>query len=269
MATNMERFKKDLDRLIGQGQSLKLAMRKDLSTEGEFLKQVREHLGADKANEFFKKLPDFNSTYEVWYSESLALLRQLLPDRVSNFVSYYEKSKGRKEITCGNYVIQDYLQGLTVRHFGDTLVGPSAAFPQFSQQLAILMAAKCRFESSLFEIRQLMQADLLDSEIEVARELLKSKFTRPAGVVAGVVLERHLRQVCDDHAIKITKKNPGISDLSELLKANAVIEVPQWRHISLLADIRNLCSHNKQKEPTAEQVTDLIDGADKVLRTVA
>lgn len=114
-----------------------------------------------------------------------------------------------------------------------------------------------------------MQADSFDSEIDAARELLKHKFSRAAGAIAGVILEKHLRQVCDDHNITVSKKSPGIGDLNELLKTNSVIDVPQWRHISLLGDYRNLCDHNKQKEPTVEQVTDLIDGTDKVLKTIA
>jgi hypothetical protein len=269
MATNLERFKRDLDRLIRQGQSLEYAMLKDVSKGEGFLKQLHEHLGKDKANEFLKNLPDFASTYQAWYSESLSLLRQLLPERVDNFVSFYEKPKGRKEINNGNYVIQDYLQGLTVSQYGKTVVDTIAALPQFRQQLAILKAAELRFESSLFEIRQLVRADLFDCEIEAARELQKSKFLRAAGTIPGVVLEKHLRQVCDDRRIKMTKKHPTISDLNELLKTNAVIEVPQWRHISLLADIRNICCHNKQKEPTSEQVTDLVDGTEKVLKTIS
>jgi hypothetical protein len=269
MATNLERFKKDLDKLIGQGVMLNFSMVKAVSKGDEFRKQILAQFGKEGTEAFLKKLPDFALTYEAWYSESLALIRQLLPDRVDNFVSFYEKPKGRKSVEYGNYVIQDYLQGLVVTYGGSEKVSPRAAVPQFRQQLAILKAAQTRFDSSLFEIRQLAQADLFDSEIEVARELLKSKFLRPAGAIAGVVLEKHLRQVCDNRAIKVTKRNSGIGDLNELLKANAVIEVPQWRHISLLADIRNLCCHNKQKEPTAEQVADLIDGTDKVLKTIA
>jgi hypothetical protein len=68
-------------------------------------------------------------------------------------------------------------------------------------------AAERRFESSLFEIRQLVQADLFDSVLGYARELLKHKFLRAAGAIAGVVLEKHLRQVCFDHSIMITKKS--------------------------------------------------------------
>lgn len=269
MGANVDRFKKDLDRLVERGKMLDLAMVHSVDKDN-FVKQVDRQFGKEEASEFLKKLPNFAVDYEAWYSEALALLRQLLPDRVENFVSFYEKQKGRKLIEYGNYVIQDYLQGLGVKSpDGSMKVDPSAAVPQFRQQLSILKAAKSRFESSLFEIRQILQADLFDSEIAAARELLKSKFLRAGGALAGVVLEKHLLQVCVDRGLKIPKKNPGISDLNEILKAKSVIDVPQWRHISMVADIRNLCAHNKQKEPTESQVSDLIDGTDKVLKTIA
>jgi hypothetical protein len=56
--------------------------------------------------------------------------------------------------------------------------------------------------------------------------------------------------------------------LNEPLKSNSIIDIPQRRLISMLADIRNICDHNKQKEPTDTQVTDLIDGTEKILKTV-
>jgi hypothetical protein len=271
MATNLDRFKKDLDRLIELGGQLENAMMKSIFGEEKFAEAVKKQVGKD-VTEFLKKIPDFATSYEAWYSESLSLLKQLLPDRVENFISFYEKPKSRKgikDLSNNNYVIQDFLQGTTITNpYGDTTVEPSAALPKYRQQLSIIKAAKARFESSLFEIRQLVQADLFDSELEAARELLKNKFLRAAGAIAGVVLEKHLHQVCDDHTIAISKKNPGISDLNELLKTNGVIEIPQWRHITLLADIRNLCDHNKKKEPTTDQIEDLIAGADKVLKTI-
>lgn len=269
MAANVDRFRKDFERLVRQGKGLDGAIQAEVWPK-EFRTEVRKKLGAEKAEAVIKALPDFKADYEVWYSEALAVLKQVLPDRVSNFVGLYEKPKGRKALSYGTYVVQDYMQGLIRRDgFGETIVDPSAAVPQFRQQLAILKAAQKRFESSLFEIRQLVQADLFDSEIAVARELLKHKFLRAAGAVAGVVLEKHLRQVCNDHGIKVTKKSAGISDLNELLKAASVIEVPQWRHINLLGDLRNICVHEKRKEPTAEQVADLLNGTDKVLKTIA
>lgn len=86
--------------------------------------------------------------------------------------------------------------------------------------------------------------------------------------MTGVLLEKHLKEVCTSHSIPISKKNPTLSDLNELLKSNSIIDTPQWRHISFLADIRNLCSHNKSVDPSSDQVKDLIDGTDKILRIV-
>jgi len=152
--------------------------------------------------------------------------------------------------------------------FEKTLATPSAAIPQFEQQLAIVVSIRSRFESSLFDIRQLAQADLLDCELDAATELLKNKFFRAAGVVAGVVLEKHLVQVCDNHKVPVTKKNPTTSDLNDLLKNANVFDVPQWRTVQFQADIRNLCGHDRKTEPTAEQVKDLIAGVAKITKTV-
>jgi hypothetical protein len=127
---------------------------------------------------------------------------------------------------------------------------------------------KARFESSLFDIRQLVQADLFDSELDAAEELIKQGFTRAAGALAGVILERHLNQVCLNHNIKISKKDPGISDLNDILKDASVLDIPQWRSIQYLADIRNLCDHNKKVEPTIEQVNELVAGVKKVTKTL-
>ncbi|MFA5261585.1 MAG: hypothetical protein WC450_10185 [Candidatus Omnitrophota bacterium] len=224
----------------------------------------------DKAEKIFKELPSFKGEYQRWYSETLALLRQILPDRVADFVRYYEKPKSRKNIDFENYRIEDYLQGLVVTrgYQKEKVVDTSAAIPHFRQQLAIVKAAKARFESSLFEIHQLVQADLLDSEIDAAEVLAKHKFNRAAGALVGVVLERHLSQVCADHKLSTGKKNPTIADLNETLKANGVIDLPQWRFVQHLGDIRNLCDHSRSPEPTADQVTDLLAGVKKVTKTV-
>lgn len=268
MITNLERYKADLDKLIEFGEKLSMSLPR-YAARSEFDKQVKKQLG-EKAEEFLKKLPDFCKEYQYWYSESKALIKQLLPDRLADFVRHYEKPKPRKDINFESYRIEDALQGITITRGYDKekVVGTEAAIPHFEQQLAILRSLKARFESSLFDIRQLVQADLFDSELDAAGELLKQKFIRAAGAVAGVVLERHLAQVCDNHSIHIGKKSPGIADLNEALKAANVIDVPQWRFNQHLADIRNLCDHSKKVEPTIEQVADLIAGVKKVTKTL-
>ncbi len=259
-----------MDGLVAKGENLDLIM---LFSVMAWEKVENVLKGQGKSDDDIKlvrmEMHRFPSDYQEWYSESGALIKQVLPDRLDDFKSQYEVPRVRKEISFSNYVISDYLIGLQRTRGGDVVVDKSAGIPKFKIQLAILKAARKRFESSLFEIRQLVQADLFDGEIESARELLKNKYLRAAGAIAGVVIEKHLRQVCVDHGVQIAKKNPGISDLNEALKAAGVIEIPQWRHITMMGDIRNLCDHNKQKEPTSEQVSDLVDGADKILKTIA
>src|SRR5690606_16568401 len=107
-----------------------------------------------------------------------------------------------------------------------------------------------------------------DSELLAAKELNIKGFVRGAGAIAGVVIEKHLLQVCFNHNINITKKNPSISDFNDKLKTEDVYETPIWRKIQHLGDLRNLCDHNKDKEPTREQVAELIDGVDNIIKTI-
>lgn len=268
MLPNIDRYKKDLEALLKKGNNLHLAMEAECLPK-QFESMLKKQYG-EEAEGIIKALPSFTEDYQAWYSEAKVLIKQLLPDRLPDFVRLYEKPKPRKDLTFENYRIEDYLQGLNVTRGWEQekVVGPDAAIPHFRQQLAILRSVRARFESSLFDIRQLVQADLFDSELDAAKELAKNKFTRAAGALAGVVLERHLAQVCDNHSIKVGKKAPGISDLNDALKEANIIDIPQWRFIQHLADIRNLCDHNKKTEPTPEQVDDLVAGVMKITKTL-
>ena len=272
MISNIEKCKKDLEQLISDGGQLLNAMQYECfpkEFENEFMKALKGK-SKNEIQEIIKKLPSFRDKYQSWYSESLAVVKVLLPDRVADFVRLYEKPKGRREIQYGNYVIEDYLQGLRVTRGWEkeTVVSPKAAIPQFQQQLNILKSAQKRFESSLFDIKQLLQADLFDSELEAAKELNKKGFTRGAGAMAGVVLESHLTQVCENHNIKITKKDPAVNDLNDLLKTNDMIEVSTWRFIQHLGDLRNKCDHKKKTDPTQQEIEELIEGVAKIAKSV-
>ena len=274
---NLEQYKGDLNQLLETGEDLHLAMRFECYPEQ--FKRVAGKL-SDKAQDMLENLPLFSEGYQAWYSEAKALVRQLLPDRLDDFSGYYEKPKMRKGITVENYRISDYLMGHQVTGMGmedgefglveKVIVGTSAAIPSFVQQLEIVKAIEKRFESALFDIRTIVQADLFDSELEAAKALVQHGFFRPGGALAGVVLERHLAQVCENHAAKLRKKkNLTIADFNDALKAAGAIDLPQWRFNQHLGDLRNLCDHhNKAIEPTSEQATDLVDGVMKLTKTL-
>lgn len=255
MTSNIDRYKQDLDRLVRIGAELLL----------DLLNKVKK---GNKAKTEKKAGADFHANYEHWYSEALEVIRQILPNRLEDFQSYYKRDK-RKEITYESYSISDYLIGLAITRMGQPVFDTgSAAFTKFQQQILILQSAQNRFESTLFDIKQLVQADIFDSEIDSSRELLKKGFLRAAGAVVGVILEKHLAQVCNNHNMTVGKKNPTIADYNDLLKNSTVIDVVNWRFIQRLADLRNLCDHKKSREPKDEEIQELIDGIEKITKTL-
>lgn len=252
--SNIEKYKEELSDLIGTAHHLLLS----LTLEFGLIKDPKEKRKFEKIKKY-----NFSEHYEIWYSEAYEVIRQILPNRLDDFKNLYKLAK-RKDIDYSTYTISDYINGIA----GINEKWEHSAYAKFQQQITILKAAERRFESSLFDIKRVVQADIFDSEIEAARELHKKGFLRGSGAVAGVVLEKHLGQVCEDHKIKISKKNPTISDYSGLLKKHNVIETPEWRFIQRLGDLRNLCDHDKKREPTKSEVQELIDGVDKITKTL-
>jgi len=86
MLSNLERYKKDLDTLIAKGERLHLAMQRECFLD-EFDRTIKKQFG-DKAESVIESLPSFTEKYQSWYSEALTLIRQLLPDRLSDFISH-------------------------------------------------------------------------------------------------------------------------------------------------------------------------------------
>ena len=92
-------------------------------------------------------------------------------------------------------------------------------------------------------------------------------YYRAAGAICGVVLEKHFSGVCDKRSIILKKKNPTIADYNDALKDNAYDTI-EWRRIQRLGDIRNLCDHSKDREPTKDEVEELISGTERTIKTV-
>jgi len=262
MESNLEKYRKEINDLCLDGRLLKCGLKNEMKiplTEGD-LKGLSDEI-VEKA-----KRTTFRYKYQKWYNASLAAIKQLLPDRVGDFVAAYRQEvKKEKTITC--FGIEDYLLGLTLTAFSDN---NNKAFirNKFEIQFQIVSSLIDRLDSSLFAIRQMVEADMFDSEIEAAAMLANKGYLRGAGAICGVVLEKHLKSVAVSHGLKITKKTPTINDLNELLKNNDVIDVAQWRHIQFLGDLRNMCDHDKKPEPTKANLDDLISGVQKVLKTI-
>jgi hypothetical protein len=225
--------------------------------------------GAQLAVSFQKKEEkQFHYDYQSWYTVALKAVASLAPDRLAEFRSYYEVDPKRKSMGYGTYVIQDYLKGVAPGSYHLQEFDTRAEVVKCClNQLAIVHAISSRIDSVLSNIEGELYAELQDNEVASARQLVKVS-PRAAGALVGVLIEGHLQKVAEAHDLKIAKKNPTIADLNDPLKAASIIDIPAWRKISFLADLRNLCSHKKESDPTKEQVEELIQGAEWLIKNV-
>ncbi|MEN6457366.1 MAG: hypothetical protein ABFC63_00340 [Thermoguttaceae bacterium] len=257
MRGNLDEYRRDLKQLatLGEEMLVDISLR-DAAMEGP------EKLAAEHICGCFER------NYQRWYTEAGAVVAQLISGRSAEFEQLYLGDGRRKAIDADSYNIQDWLTGRKLPapavRGGESL----AVSLRLKMQLEILKSAETRLESSLFEMRQLVQADLFDSEIEACRALASHGFLRAAGAMAGVILERHLRQLAESHEVVVSKKEPTLNDLNDRLKMAGVVDVPTWRHIQRLADIRNLCDHNKHRDPHKREVHELIDATDGIVKTL-
>lgn len=235
----------------------------EIRTEIEELsKQGYSFISAMNNNIKSKETPsELYLNYESWYTKSMAVIQILQPNRVQDFVGAY-KNENRKSVTITDYTISDALKGITIR-FEDTF---SLVFQLILKQVKILETCLDKLESKIYNLQSLLQADVFDSELETSKYLLKNGFLRASGAICGVILEKHLGKVCENRNIKLVK-NPKLANFNDALKDNAY-DMLEWRRMQRLADLRNLCDHNKDREPTKEEVEELISGTDRVIKTI-
>lgn len=263
MTSNLEKYREEIKELVVEGTLLRFGLRNEMGIP------IPEETMANLSEKSISKLKGatFRDRYQKWYNASLAAIQQLLPSRVDDFIASYHRSVRKDKISLDNFSIEDYLLGLSLRSYSKEC-NHGLIISKFDLQYEIVRSLTDRMDSSLFEIQQLVEADMFDSEIDAAETLAKRGFLRGAGAICGVVLEKHLKSVAKSHNLNFTKKAATINDFNELLKNNNVIDVAQWRHLQFLGDIRNICDHDKSSSPTKNNLDDLISGVRKVIKTI-
>lgn len=130
-----------------------------------------------------------------------------------------------------------------------------ANYSNFTKQYAILTAFKDDYEKGyIISLRMLIEADVFDTELEQAQELLDKNYTVASAVIAGIVLETALRSICDKLKVPHGKLDKMNADLAKAGLYNTF----QQKAITALADIRNNAAHGKGNEFTKENVENMI-----------
>jgi hypothetical protein len=178
MGSNLDRYKADLDKLIKLGSSMQIDVElRHRATKGKLSKEFQD---------LEKKVKGaFERDYQKWYSEAFAVIKQLAPDRAAEFEHLYKGEGKRRHIDAVTYNIQDWMNGIRsgtndytrAKLYDDFAI----VVMRFKTQSSILEAMEQRFESSLFDIRQLYKPIFLTPSLNQPVNLLSiASYVAPA-----------------------------------------------------------------------------------------
>jgi hypothetical protein len=123
----------------------------------------------------------------------------------------------------------------------------------------ILEALKHDYQSGYLQsVTELVHADIFADFLDMAHHLLEQNYKDAAAVIAGSVLEAHLRKLCGKHGITIVKAD-GTSKsgdaLNAELKAAGAYSMLDQKNVTAWQDLRNKAAHGKYDEYNKDQVS--------------
>ncbi len=123
--------------------------------------------------------------------------------------------------------------------------------------VGILRALRADYEAEfLVTVEELIHADIFTDFLDMADYLLAEGYKDAAAVIAGGVLEEHLRKLCARNHISTTELGrPKKADAmnNELARVGAISKLDQ-KNVTAWLDLRNNAAHAKYSEYMPRQV---------------
>jgi hypothetical protein len=120
---------------------------------------------------------------------------------------------------------------------------------------------------SMQSLEELIHGDLFSDFLDMAEHLLEQGYKDAAAVMAGSVLEEHLRKLCTKNGIDTTFKTPQqdtkpkkLDTMNADLTKNKVYNQSDQKLVTAWAAVRNSAAHGKYNEYTPEKVDLMIRG---------
>ena len=211
---------------------------------------------SDRFDQLYDEILEIESTREKKYSELCGNYDVIDNEKT---LTWKVKSKSLLIYACGKDS-QHYEEFIKA----EKINGYQTQWDAFKKMKSVFLAAMDDYNNGyLTSIKNLIQADVFDSELEQAQELLSSGYKLAAAVIAGVVLETTLRDLCYQNSLPIGKLDKMNSDLAKAGIYNKL----QQKRITALADIRNSAAHGKPEEFSDNDVTTMIRDIEQFLIT--
>lgn len=208
---------------------------------------------SDRFDQLFTEIPSIESTIKCKYSELVDY--DVIDEELE--LTWKVKVKNLLVSACGkdSQHYQEFIKAEQIHSY-------ESVADRFKRMKSVFIAAMDDYKGGyLTSIKNLIQADVFDSELEQAEELLSNGYKLAAAVIAGVVLETTLRDICTRENLNHGKLDKMNSDLAKAGVYNKL----QQKRITALADIRNSAAHGKPEEFSEADVSNMIRDIEQFL----
>jgi uncharacterized protein (DUF2164 family) len=149
-----------------------------------------------------------------------------------------------------------------IKNYENYLKGSQGLYLAVEPLRGILRALRHDYVSGYLEsVVELVHADVFSDFLDMADYLAQQGYKDAAAVIAGSVLEEHLRKLCAKNSIDVLKPDgsPKKADAlnSELAAASVYAKIDQ-KNVTHLLGIRNDAAHGNYSAYTQEQVNLMI-----------
>ena len=209
---------------------------------------------SDRFDQLFDEIKEIEATHRKQYSEFIGDYDVIDNEKV---LTWKVKTKNLLVSTCGKDS-QHYESFIEA----EKIISYQTNLDAFKRMKSVFIAAMDDYKNGyLTSIKNLIQADVFDSELEQAQELLSNGYKLASAVIAGVVLETTLRDLCYQNNLDIGKLDKMNADLTKLGIYNKL----QQKRITALADIRNSAAHGKPEDFSDDDVVMMIRDIEQFL----
>jgi hypothetical protein len=124
----------------------------------------------------------------------------------------------------------------------------------------ILRALRVDYDAERLQtFQELIHADLFSDFLEMAEYFLQEGYKDPAAVIAGGVLEEHLRKLCPKHGVAVLPRTKLDTMNVDLAKINAYNKNDQ-KQVTAWAGLRNDAAHGNYGNYTDGEVKLMVAG---------
>jgi hypothetical protein len=153
--------------------------------------------------------------------------------------------------------------GSAYRQNADRALSRAALYDQAAMLAGVVRSMYAAYLSGFMgSFANLVRADLFDDFLQISDHLLEQGYKDAAAVLAGGVLEEHLRKLCERLGIEIlvSDKPKPASRMNDEIAARAGYSKLDAKNVTAWLGLRNSAAHGKYSEYTAEQVKVMILG---------